>query len=299
MRAARLQGGGRWLWAVCAAVAATVACGCGQPDVKTASQTPTKPAPRDEKLTPAPTVQPSVTLTPPTPTPPPTPIPQPQPSATPTPTPSPTPAPKPVPAAEAPSGAAGELPDLVTLTGDMVKEYVFPRTTLTAQAQRESKVAVGDSFPSLTLADPAGGSQPLAAHRGSKLTVVAIGALADPYFREELRDLEAQVAPVYAGLGVKVAAVAVGSSPAETAEAISQHKLSFPTLADPQRTTLAALVHGPTASFPRTYLLDASGKVLWHDTEYSRTTRRNLHVALRSTLQIRESRTAARNEGGR
>ena len=33
--------------------------------------------------------------------------------------------------------------------------------------------------------------------------------------------------------------------------------------------------------FPRTYLLDPSGKIVWFDIEYSLATRRELHQALR------------------
>jgi hypothetical protein len=35
---------------------------------------------------------------------------------------------------------------------------------------------------------------------------------------------------------------------------------------------------------PRTYLLDASGKILWFDIEYSRTTRQQLLSAIRFSL---------------
>jgi hypothetical protein len=36
---------------------------------------------------------------------------------------------------------------------------------------------------------------------------------------------------------------------------------------------------------PRTYLLDSSGKILWFDLEYSRSTRRELNQAIRYVLK--------------
>jgi peroxiredoxin len=36
---------------------------------------------------------------------------------------------------------------------------------------------------------------------------------------------------------------------------------------------------------PRTFLLDAAGKILWLDLEYSRTTRRQLRQALQAALK--------------
>jgi hypothetical protein len=35
---------------------------------------------------------------------------------------------------------------------------------------------------------------------------------------------------------------------------------------------------------PRTYLVDAQGKILWFDIEYSLSTRRELHQALRAVV---------------
>jgi hypothetical protein len=52
-------------------------------------------------------------------------------------------------------------------------------------------------------------------------------------------------------------------------------------LCDPEQSLLARVAPGKV---PATYLLDAAGKVLWFDIEYSRSTRRELAEAIRYTL---------------
>ncbi len=53
--------------------------------------------------------------------------------------------------------------------------------------------------------------------------------------------------------------------------------VKFPILLDAHGSLLAMVA---LAGLPRTYLLDASGKILWFDMEYSRSTRNDLIQAI-------------------
>ena len=54
---------------------------------------------------------------------------------------------------------------------------------------------------------------------------------------------------------------------------------NFPTLLDADGKAFAQI---GSEKMPRTFLLDPQGKILWFDIEYSLSTRRELHQALRS-----------------
>ena len=71
-------------------------------------------------------------------------------------------------------------------------------------------------------------------------------------------------------------------NPAEEVQKITSGRdVIFPVLLDDGGKLLEQLA---TDKLPRTYLLDAAGKILWLDLEYSRTTRRDLLAAIRSQL---------------
>ena len=68
---------------------------------------------------------------------------------------------------------------------------------------------------------------------------------------------------------------------AEVQKITSGLEIIFPVLLDDGGKLLGQMA---TDKLPRTYLLDATGKILWLDLEYSRTTRRDLLSAIRSQL---------------
>ena len=64
-------------------------------------------------------------------------------------------------------------------------------------------------------------------------------------------------------------------------ETVEKLDARFPNLLDDKGVALGAVA---TRKLPRTYLLDASGKILWFDIEYSNTTRRELREAIQFVL---------------
>ncbi len=79
-------------------------------------------------------------------------------------------------------------------------------------------------------------------------------------------DLKDDFAPKYGGQGVKLVTLAGPS----LGEGVASLKVDPKTIAD-------ALGAGRG---PRVYLLDASGKIVWFDIEYTLSTHRELHAAL-------------------
>jgi len=66
----------------------------------------------------------------------------------------------------------------------------------------------------------------------------------------------------------------VGDPLEEARRYVAEAKATFPNLLDPKGEYFAKIAS--ERKMPRTYLLDAQGKVLWFDLEYSNTARRDL-----------------------
>jgi peroxiredoxin len=142
-------------------------------------------------------------------------------------------------------------------------------------------VNVKDPMPEIQLPDLDGRMRHLASHYGSVLTVVCFWRGDRALARAELADLGPDVAAAFSGRGVRVVGIAVQ----ETIESARRHaadaEASFPILVDADGSAFAKV---GSDKLPRTYLLDATGTILWFDIEYSRTTRRDLQLAIRAAL---------------
>lgn len=158
----------------------------------------------------------------------------------------------------------------------------MPQVLLTDTETKTCLVKVGDPMPELKLPDLEGKNQSLADLLGERLTVVQFWTSAQPYAVEELGDLSADVAAKYVSQGVKVVAINE-SDPAATAKKVVE-QVGAAALTHLHDSDGAALAKVATKKLPRTYLLDARGKILWLDLEYSRSTRRDLSQAIRFTL---------------
>ena len=167
-----------------------------------------------------------------------------------------------------------------TATGEFVTDLTLPKVTLSEAHAKISKIKVGQTLPPMVLADSEGKPAPLDAQFGPKYTVIAFIRLADPYVYELLDDLDRFVAPVFESKGVKVLAVAIAAPPAAVADAAKKHKIRSPLFSDAGGQVLEQLTTDKNQRGPWTYLVDPAGRVLWFDVEYSRTTRRDLQVAL-------------------
>ena len=165
----------------------------------------------------------------------------------------------------------------------------MPEVVLSEAHAASSTVKVGDAFPDADLARADGKSQSVSSLLGKRLTVVAFWTSKEPYAVEELADLSRSIAAPYSGYGLTVIGINEGDSASDVQSTATDKEVVFPMLLDDQGKLLSQVA---TEKLPRTYLLDADGKVLWFDLEYSRTTRRDLLAAIRS--QLSDEKTAAR-----
>ena len=163
-------------------------------------------------------------------------------------------------------------------------ELTMPRVSLSEGHAKICQVRVGDAFPDLTLADLLGQTHSLSKLLGPKLTVVMFWSGTKPTARQQLADLEPEVAARFSAEGVAVVGVNAGDEPQLAKELAEQAGAAFTILSDRDGATLKQVAPG---RIPCTYLVDAAGKVLWFDIEYSRTTRRELVEAIRYTLAHR------------
>jgi hypothetical protein len=153
---------------------------------------------------------------------------------------------------------------------------------------RESCVVfLGDSLPAVTLPDAAGKTHVLLASLGKKLTVVVLWTADNPYALDQFQELQHELVPL-SDQGVQVVAIHVGAAPRDYGKLCTDNGEGALCLLDADRQYFAQLAR---RKLPRTYLLDAQGKVLWLDMEYSRATRYDLRNALHFYLQKFEAGT--------
>lgn len=204
--------------------------------------------------------------------------------------PEPAEAAKPTPSAEPIATSPIEDPPVI---GTPQEAFNFPRPplempkVLLTEAERSaSLVQVGDAMPPIELPDMQGAAKPLSSLLGNKLTVVVFWNSRLPYAVEELGDLGPTIADRFGQYGVNVVGINERDAPAAAKGAIAAAGAKFPNLLDADGKALDKVANG---DLPRTYLLDAAGKVLWFDLEYSNSTRRDLKQAIQFAL-LQESR---------
>lgn len=160
-------------------------------------------------------------------------------------------------------------------------ELIMPKVMLSETESATCLVNVGDAMPDVELPDLDGQPQALSKLRGEKLTVVAFWTAGHPYAVEELADLGPAVSDQFDDQGVAVVGINEKNSPAEVQQVVDRVGASFPILIDKDGVAWSKVA---AKKLPRTYLLDADGKILWFDMEYSRSTRRDLLRAIRFQL---------------
>jgi peroxiredoxin len=160
----------------------------------------------------------------------------------------------------------------------------MPRVSFSRAHAELCKVQVGDQFPNVELAKIDGQSQPIAELLGPKLSVIVMWNGKKPSSVQELGDLEPEVIARFGEQGVRVVAINSGDDPQLAGELAAQAGSGFVLLCDQTGKTLEQTAPGRV---PSTYLLDAGGRVLWFDIEYSASTRRELVQAIRYTLAQR------------
>jgi hypothetical protein len=140
-----------------------------------------------------------------------------------------------------------------------------PEVVLSEGHAKQSVVKVGDAFPEVSMTGQ-GGIAPLA---GKKGTVVAVVRGNGWQAKTLLADLKLDVTGPYGESGIAAVAVGVGAQPQAPDGAVATSTT--------QSEADAKL--GP-GRMPRVYVLDAAGKVVWLDLEYSLATRRELRATL-------------------
>jgi peroxiredoxin len=160
-------------------------------------------------------------------------------------------------------------------------ELTLPQVVLSQEHAQTCRVGIGGTLPDFQLEDLQGTPQSLSKLMGSKLTVVVFWNSAQPSALQELTDLGPDVADRFSSHGVAVVGVSVGDDPQSARELAKTSNAHFPILSDPQGSAFGEVA---TGKIPRTYLVDATGKIAWLDIEYSRTTRRELTQAIRFLL---------------
>jgi hypothetical protein len=164
----------------------------------------------------------------------------------------------------------------------------IPKVNLSDELRAGCLVNVGDVLPKAELPDLAGKSQSLNSLYGKKLTVVFVwkGATRRALLEaaDMVRSLTNDVAKPFQDKGVQVIGIEVGESNVDLHEEPGSYvaDAKFPHLLDSTGQFLAGLAKD--GKLPRVYLLDAQGKILWFDVEYSRSTREDLLQGIRVAL---------------
>ncbi len=157
----------------------------------------------------------------------------------------------------------------------------MPQVSLSDAHAKICRVRVGDKLPSFQLVDLEGRTRPWESLLGARLTVVVFWNSAQPAALEELADLGPDALDRFSGNGLAVVGINTGDDPKWARELVKRSGARFMNLSDRDGNALKQVASG---RIPRTYLVDASGTILWLDLEYSRTTRRDLAQGIRYAL---------------
>jgi len=170
---------------------------------------------------------------------------------------------------------------------DIPPPPTIPKVALSNELLATCLVNVGDEMPAGELPDTAGDMHALGSLYGQKLTVVCFWTVGTSHRSKlvadaALRDLMKGVVEPYGEKGVRVVGVNVGDSAQAVEQQVAEAAATFPNLLDAKGEFFAKVVK--VGKMPRTFLLDANGKVLWFDVEYSREARRNLVQSIKAVL---------------
>lgn len=157
----------------------------------------------------------------------------------------------------------------------------IPETIMGEKDRATCRVWKGDVIPDAELPDIDGKKVSLRSLMGKKLSVIVFWTTKSMDARQQLGDVGPDIAKKYAEKGVAVIGINEGDSPTAVREELKNAEATFPNLLDSGGQYFAKVA---TAKLPRTYLLDAQGKILWLDIVYSRTTLRDLETGIKVAL---------------
>ena len=159
------------------------------------------------------------------------------------------------------------------------KPAAMPRVQMSKADEAVCKVKVGDRMPVMVLSKLGDDSNKtkLSDLYGKKGTVVVFWKGDRRMSQQQLADVGREIVEPFNKTGLAVVGVAVDKSTKDAENALKKANAKIPNLHDADGKAFAKI---GTGRFPRTYVLDPSGKILWFDIEYSLATRRELHQAL-------------------
>ena len=169
-------------------------------------------------------------------------------------------------------------------------QSMVPLVHLSEQHQSASLVKQGDLLPEMKLTDAEGKSHSLHALLGDRVTVVCFWSGESPAAVQQLQDTGPEIVGPFKNRGVEVVSINYRQSAEEIRKVTEETEFSETVLMDPKGEALAKVA---TRYLPRTYLVDAAGKIVWFDMEYSPSTRRQLIQAIECTVDEPETSAAA------
>jgi peroxiredoxin len=165
-------------------------------------------------------------------------------------------------------------------------EAAVPATVPPVELSKEHaalcRVKVGDALPEVELPQTSGGNAKLSSLYGKSATVIVFWKGDRQMALDELADLGPDVVQKFGSRGVEVVGVAVDQPAADAQSAVQQTAANFPQLVDADG---KAFEQVGSQMLPWTLVLDADGKIVWFDLEYSLSTRRELQQALLATVR--------------
>jgi peroxiredoxin len=157
-----------------------------------------------------------------------------------------------------------------------------PPVELSQQHANLCRVKVGDAMPEVELPKVLGGTARLSALYGKSATVIVFWKGDRQMALDELSDLGPDVVQKFGSRGVEVVGVAVDQPAADARSTIQSTAANFPQLLDADGKAFKKV---GSDKLPWTLVLDANGKIVYFDLEYSLATRRELQQALLATVR--------------
>jgi peroxiredoxin len=177
--------------------------------------------------------------------------------------------------------AREEVKQAERVTSVVPKVIHEPIVHLSEEHRKTCLVSVDDAMPDMQLAQ---GTETVSLKDalGETYTVVVFWSVTNPFAVEQFTRLESDVLQPFADARLKAVAIHVGEPQDVYAELCSKRGEDVTCLVDADKSSFARVA---TRKLPRTYLLDADGKIIWFDIEYSRSTRNELLNAVQYYLQ--------------
>ncbi len=157
----------------------------------------------------------------------------------------------------------------------------MPEVKLPAALAETCLVKVNDAIPDAELPGLDGKRASVRSLLGKSLSVVLFWQSDSVYATQALEYLQLDVAKPFADRGVQVIGISVKDKLDVARKAVEEANAKYANLLDADGKYFAKVA---TDRIPRVYLVDAAGKILWFDIEYSTSTRRDLERAIHFVL---------------